>query len=242
MINNISMKTAFAAHTIDPRTIKYRQSLNMISSELIRSSLSTSSSMRYLFRQSLASSSKVRKAIQLDLLEYLKEKFQHQCEQRQTDSYSHLKSTLGELQQKIADATRQLTNSQKSMVSDDLDNVSARREPGNEKTFRYSADSNTTISSSGKQPVSMRFIRSNNRKENIKNYYINNVNAAIQGKDPRIFEHLLFSMKVLRSPVRFSSPTFADIEDKKVFIPRIKENIGKKTLILDIDETLIHCE
>ena len=148
MINNFSMKTASAAHTVDPKTNKYRQSLDLISSELVRNSLSTSSSMRYLFRQSLTSSSKVRKAIQLDLLEYLKEKFQHQCEQRQTDSYSHLKSSLGELQQKISDAKRQLNHSQKSTVSEDLDNVAAKRQPGNEKTLTFSADLNTTISSS----------------------------------------------------------------------------------------------
>lgn len=47
---------------------------------------------------------------------------------------------------------------------------------------------------------------------------------------------------MLRNYYKIESPSFAEIEEKKVNLPRAKCDIGKKTLILDIDETIIHCE
>ena len=47
---------------------------------------------------------------------------------------------------------------------------------------------------------------------------------------------------MLRNYYRIDSPSFADIEEKKVNLSRAKSDFNKKTLILDIDETIIHCE
>lgn len=64
---------------------------------------------------------------------------------------------------------------------------------------------------------------------------MSNLGEVLEGRDPRALDHLHFSLKVLQNYYKLTSPTFADIEEKKVYLPRSKGDIGKKTLILDID-------
>lgn len=47
---------------------------------------------------------------------------------------------------------------------------------------------------------------------------------------------------MLKNYFKIESPTFAELEQKKINLPIDKDNIGKKTLIIDIDETILHCE
>ena len=47
---------------------------------------------------------------------------------------------------------------------------------------------------------------------------------------------------MLRNYYKIESPSFADLEQKKVNLVRDKADIGKKTLLVDIDETILHCE
>ena len=59
--------------------------------------------------------------------------------------------------------------------------------------------------------------------------------AALEGKDKRALDHLNISLKVLRNYYKIESPTFADLEQRKVNLIRDKSDIGKKTLLVDID-------
>jgi hypothetical protein len=54
-------------------------------------------------------------------------------------------------------------------------------------------------------------------------------------------DHLNISLKVLKNYYKIESPTFADLEQKKVVLPRHKHDDNKKTLLIDIDETILHC-
>lgn len=76
----------------------------------------------------------------------------------------------------------------------------------------------------------------------LKTYYLAHLAAAIEGKNQRALDHLIVSLKVLRNYYKIESPSFAEIEERKVNLPRARTDMGKKTLILDIDETIIHCE
>jgi hypothetical protein len=69
----------------------------------------------------------------------------------------------------------------------------------------------------------------------IKTYYLNRLIEALEGKNQRALEHMIVSHKVLRNYYRIESPTFAEIEERKVNLPRSKSDQNKKTLILDID-------
>lgn len=76
----------------------------------------------------------------------------------------------------------------------------------------------------------------------IKCYYLSNLADALEGRNKRALDHLNISLKVLKNYYKIESPTFAELEQKKVILPRDKADIGKKTLLIDIDETLLHCE
>ena len=54
-------------------------------------------------------------------------------------------------------------------------------------------------------------------------------------------DNLKISLKVLKNYYKIESPTFADLEQKKVVLPRHKHDDNKKTLLIDIDETILHC-
>ena len=54
-------------------------------------------------------------------------------------------------------------------------------------------------------------------------------------------DHLTVSLKVLKNYYKIESPTFGELEQKKVNLGRDKADIGKKTLLIDIDETILHC-
>ena len=76
----------------------------------------------------------------------------------------------------------------------------------------------------------------------IKHYYLSQLAAALQGNNKRALEHLSVSHKILKNYHKIESPTFGDIEEKKVNLSRSKGDIGKKTLLIDIDETILHCD
>lgn len=52
----------------------------------------------------------------------------------------------------------------------------------------------------------------------------------------------MMSLKVLKNYYKIQSTSFSDLEEKRVNLIKNKVDINKKTLILDIDETIIHCE
>lgn len=78
--------------------------------------------------------------------------------------------------------------------------------------------------------------------QQLKTYYLCHVVAALQGNDPRALEHLSLSLKVLSNYYKIPSPSYAQLEGRKVCLPKAREDMYKKTLVLDIDETIIHCE
>ncbi len=65
---------------------------------------------------------------------------------------------------------------------------------------------------------------------------------GLEGLNSRALEHLHISLKVLRNYFKIESPSFCDIEERKVNLIRDKTDKCKKTLIIDIDETIVHCE
>lgn len=72
-------------------------------------------------------------------------------------------------------------------------------------------------------------------------FYIDKLIEAISMKDPEnpFMEHFSQSTQSIVYIKSISKPKEHDLVDKKVYLPPQKEN--KKTLILDLDETLIHC-
>lgn len=85
------------------------------------------------------------------------------------------------------------------------------------------------------------FTQSQQEYPKIKTYYLNNFGAALEGKNRRALDHLNVSLKVLKNYYKIESPTFAELEQRKVNLPKDKADIGKKTLLIDIDETILHC-
>lgn len=69
----------------------------------------------------------------------------------------------------------------------------------------------------------------------IKSYYLLHMAGAIEGKNKKAWDHLNISLKVLRNYYKIESPTFADLEQRKINLPRDKTDEGKKTLLIDID-------
>jgi CTD small phosphatase-like protein 2 len=75
--------------------------------------------------------------------------------------------------------------------------------------------------------------------QKIKGYYLSEVVKGIAGINERAFEHLTISLEILRSCMSLALPNIAP--QNTVDVPIFKENVGKKTLVIDLDETLFHC-
>lgn len=76
----------------------------------------------------------------------------------------------------------------------------------------------------------------------IKTYYIKEVARGIIGINERALEHITISHEILRSSEQMDLPDSSIVPRKQVFLKVHPENIGKKVLVLDLDETLFHCE
>ena len=76
----------------------------------------------------------------------------------------------------------------------------------------------------------------------LKGYYLGNLAQALDGRNKRALDHLNISLKVLKNYFKIESPTYPELEQRRVVLPRDKAEIEKKTLLVDIDETLLHCE
>lgn len=62
------------------------------------------------------------------------------------------------------------------------------------------------------------------------------------GINERALEHLTISLEILKSCQHMNLPDEKTIKRLRVQLPLTAENASKKVLVLDMDETLIHCE
>jgi CTD small phosphatase-like protein 2 len=153
-----------------------------------------------------------------------------------------LKSTLSELEKKISKAKKQL-NTYKNIISEEESDEENEQQVNiavkNPNCFE---EISTTIASSQSKIHFFKAEADFTSLQKLKTYYLSHLAQALEGKDHRALDHLIVSHKVLRNYYKIESTSFSDIEEKKVNLPRAKADLNKKTLILDIDETIIHCE
>jgi len=57
----------------------------------------------------------------------------------------------------------------------------------------------------------------------------------MEGNNKKAWDHMNISLKVLKNYYKIDSPTFSDLEQRKVVLPRHKNDDNKKTLLIDID-------
>ena len=72
-------------------------------------------------------------------------------------------------------------------------------------------------------------------------YYVSEVLRTYQDPSSTAREHLTTSLQILKSMENSKMPTRAKITDKMLDLPRRKGYEHKKTIVFDMDETLIHC-
>lgn len=75
----------------------------------------------------------------------------------------------------------------------------------------------------------------------IKAYYLKEVVQGILGINERGLEHIAISHEILKSVQHMDLPDESTIPRIKMELPMAPENMGKKVLVLDLDETLFHC-
>lgn len=75
--------------------------------------------------------------------------------------------------------------------------------------------------------------------QSVKTYYIAEVAKGIAGVNERAMEHLSISLEILKSCTTLTLPNC--IIGRNLNLPRVRGSEGKKTLVLDLDETLFHC-
>ena len=75
-------------------------------------------------------------------------------------------------------------------------------------------------------------------------YYVSSVLSLCskENSDARIEEHITASFEVLKNLHQIEAPEFGMIEEHRSNLPISAGNKGKKTLLIDIDETILHCE
>ena len=76
----------------------------------------------------------------------------------------------------------------------------------------------------------------------IKNYYLSEIAKGVVGINERALQHLKISLEVLKSCKECQLPNQLIIKRNKVNLPQNPRYEGKKVLIIDLDETLFHCE
>jgi hypothetical protein len=76
----------------------------------------------------------------------------------------------------------------------------------------------------------------------IKQYYLCEVAKGVVGINERALEHLQISLEVLRSCRENDLPDHTIIPRAKLNLSLDAKHVGKKVLIVDLDETLFHCE
>lgn len=187
------------------------------------------------YRESLGAYSRARNTMNLEMAEHLRREVEWERREKEKNSLSTLKSTLSELEKKINKAKKQL-NTYKNIISeeesdDEAPSVRHLKSPAHEES--------TTVASSLSKLTALSFACDLPR---LRTYYLAHLAPALEGSNQRALEHLMVSLKVLRNYYKIESPSFAEIEERKVNLPRSKADAGKKTLIVDIDETIIHCE
>jgi len=64
---------------------------------------------------------------------------------------------------------------------------------------------------------------------------LNHLASAMEGNNKKAWDHMNISLKVLKNYYKIDSPTFSDLEQRKVVLPRHKNDDNKKTLLIDID-------
>ena len=72
-------------------------------------------------------------------------------------------------------------------------------------------------------------------------YYLSEVIRAINEKNSLAMEHINQSMQMLLQYKLFKINQEGHYDEEKIILPPRLEETKRKTLILDLDETLIHC-
>ncbi len=76
----------------------------------------------------------------------------------------------------------------------------------------------------------------------VKGYYRSELAKGFQGNNEQALEHLNISWKIFRTVHKISQPSAQHIAALRVQLPRHPQDMFKKTLVLDLDETIIHCD
>lgn len=72
-------------------------------------------------------------------------------------------------------------------------------------------------------------------------YYVSEAIRAINEKNSLAVEHVSASIRIIKSCENYEIPDFSEIEPRRVNLRKKEYYRNKKSLVLDLDETLIHC-
>lgn len=72
-------------------------------------------------------------------------------------------------------------------------------------------------------------------------YYISEAIRAVNEKNSLVVEHISGSIRIIKECENYEIPSLAEMASKKLQLKRSELFRKKKTLVLDLDETLVHC-
>jgi TFIIF-interacting CTD phosphatase-like protein len=64
---------------------------------------------------------------------------------------------------------------------------------------------------------------------------------AVNEKNSLVVDHINGSIRIIKECENYEIPSLSEMTDRKVLLKKNEYFKKKKTLVLDLDETLIHC-